>query len=122
MQNRSGRIVLKTMLVAINLVFFATQVSYKFYACSSVPLRQSSERKASKTLSAAGDAFMSGSADGKFLSLDKRYDSKHIFALLPLLAEVDPPLEPDNHGLAEYKGLLFIPPTLIPSQRGPPAI
>lgn len=110
------------MLVVINLVFFATQLSYKFYACASVPLRQSSEVKETKALDFAEGTLMCGSADGKLLSLDKRYDSKHIFALLPLLPGVDPPPESDSDGLSEYKALLFIPPTLIPSQRGPPIV
>jgi hypothetical protein len=122
MKDRSGRVVLKFALVVINLIFFATQLSYKFYACANVPVRQSSEVKAKKTPDLARDALMHGSADSKFLSLDKRYDSKHIFALLPLFPCIDPLPELNIEGLPEYQELLFSHPILIPSQRGPPVV
>jgi hypothetical protein len=114
--------VLKFALVVINLVFFATQLSYKFYACASMPIRQSSEAKATKTLNLAGGILMHGCANSKFLSLDKRYDSKHIFALLPVFPGIDPPPVWKIEGLPEYQEFLFISPILIPSLRGPPVI
>jgi hypothetical protein len=70
----------------------------------------------------ARQMLMHGSADSKFISLDKRYDRKHIFALLPHFQHIDPPAVSYIDRLSEYQELLFIPPVLIPSQRGPPVI
>jgi hypothetical protein len=122
MKDRFGRIMLKFMLVVINLIFFTTQLSYKFYACASVPLRQSSEVKETKTLNLERGALMHGSANSKFLSLDKRFDSKHIIALVPVFPGIDHPPVSKIEGLTEYQEVLFIPPILIPSQRGPPIV
>jgi hypothetical protein len=122
MKDRPGRVILKFALVVINLIFFSTQLSYKFYACASVPVRQASDVKAEKTPDFAKDALMHGSADSMFLSLDKRYDSKHIFALLPLFPGIDPPPESSIEGLSEYQEPLLSLPILIPSQRGPPVV
>jgi hypothetical protein len=122
MKDRPGRVVLKFALVVINLIFFSTQLSYKFYACASVPVRQSIDRSPSKTADLAGNSLMHGSADSKFLSLDKRYDSKHIFALLPLFPGIDPPPESNIEELSGYQELLFSLSIFFPSQRGPPVV
>jgi hypothetical protein len=122
MKDRFGRAALKAALVVINIAFFTTQFSYKFYACASVPVRQSSEVKATKALHLAGGILMHRSAESRFLSLDKRYDSKHIFALLPLFPGIDPSSESTIDGHFEYHEHLFVSPSLIPSQRGPPIV
>lgn len=123
MKDRSCKAALKVVLVVINLVFFTTQLSYKFYAaCASFPVRQSMDWNPTKATVLGGHTLMHGSADSKFLSLDKRYDSKHIFALLPHFQDIDPPPGSYIDRLSEYQELLFIPPILIPSQRGPPVV
>jgi hypothetical protein len=123
MKDRSCKAVLKVVLVVINLVFFTIQFSNKFYAaCASVPVRQSMDSSPRKATVLAGHTLMHGSADRKLLSLDKRYDSKHIFALLALFQDIVPPPGSNIDRLSAYQELLFIPPVLIPSQRGPPFV
>lgn len=121
MNDQPRRVVLKFALVVINLVFFATQLSYKFYACASVPVRQSMEWSPTRIAGLSARSLVRGAVDSKFLSLDKRYDSKHIFALLPLFQGIDPPPGSSISARSKYRELLLILPVLIPSQRGPPA-
>ena len=113
---------LKFMLVVINLIYFTAQLSYKFYACASVPLHQSTEVKATKTLKLGAGTLMHGSADSKFLSLDKRYDSKHIFALLPVIPGIDSLPMSNTDELCEYWEIFFNTSAPLPSQRGPPFV
>jgi len=123
MKDRSCKAVLKVVLIVTNLVFFTTQVSYKFYAASaSVPVRQSMDARPTKATVLAGHALVHETADKRLLSLDKRYDSKHIFALLPLFHDIIPPPGSNIDRLSAYQENLFIPSILIPSQRGPPVV
>jgi hypothetical protein len=122
MKDRSCRAALKVVLVVINLIFFTTQVSYKFYVCASVPVGQSMDRSPTKAADLAGNTLMHGPTDSKFLSLDKRYDSKHVFALPSHFQGIDPPPGSNIDEFPAYQEFQFIPPILIPSQRGPPVV
>ncbi|MBS1605753.1 MAG: hypothetical protein JST42_24045 [Bacteroidetes bacterium] len=113
------RTAFKSTVAVIGLVLFTVQLSYKFYVFSSQPLfgrhataNRHEIRFEGTTVVVSGHVI---------LSLDKRYDIKHVFALLP--QHIDNGAFPAALP-AHYPGE---PPTikenaLLPdSERGPPA-
>jgi hypothetical protein len=113
-------IAIKSALAVIYFAYFTAQLSYKFYVCASFPVFTSTEL----VYRAAGPIFdisIHGRADNNnALSMDKRYNGQHIFALLPPLAAINPLPAGYNSECPAYQLHLFIPPVLIPEQRGPP--
>ena len=112
-------IAIKIALAVIYFAYFTAQLSYKFYVCASFPAFTSTElidRAAGPVI----DISIHGSPGNKALSMDKRYNGKHIFALLLPLSWVNPLPAAYSSELPVYQLRLFIPPVLIPEQRGPP--
>jgi hypothetical protein len=69
-------------LAVIYLVFFTAQLSYKFHICANFPLFGVSDDGVDNKLEAAFDS-KGPNVDHKFyLSVDKRYDFKHVFGLV----------------------------------------
>ena len=112
-------IAIKIALAVIYFAYFTAQLSYKFYVCANYPVFTSTE-PVDRTAGPAFDIVIHGSPDNKALSVDKRYNGKHIFALLLPLSWVNPLPAAYSSELPVYQLRLFIPPALIPEQRGPP--
>lgn len=112
------------------LALFVTQLSGTYYFCASYPYYSAAEspdaawgrtssRKGSPSLHVGG-ALTPESQNTRILSLDKRFDGKHVYAfLLPVIA-VMPPLSAPRIWMQERPERLpqILPP--IPQQRGPP--
>jgi hypothetical protein len=115
--NSRHRFIFRIALIAIYLGFFATQLSYKFYFLASYPC-YSSNTTASKGQNIA--PLMPGARNTFVLSLDKRYDGKHLFPHPEPTFRVNPPLPaPGEHveaGPVEIPILFHCTAT----QRGPP--
>jgi len=111
-------IAIKIALAVIYFAYFTAQLSYKFYVCASFP-SFSSTQLVDGAPGLASD-IIHERAGNKALSMDKRYNGKHIFALLPPLSWVNPQPPAYSSELPVYQLHLFIPPVLIPAQRGPP--
>ena len=80
-RDRGHRLALKCLFAVIGFSFFAVQVSYKFYVYSSRPVFQSAEKVQATGSSAPGHLISPKHRSGGLLSLDKRYDHKHIYEL-----------------------------------------
>jgi len=71
----------KAILVVIGVIFFADQASFKFYRFASYPYCSSGEVGIShRSIFGGKSGFINYDGQAKInLSLDKRYDLKHIF-------------------------------------------
>lgn len=114
------RAAFKSTIAVIGLVLFTVQLSYKFYLFSSRPLFGQNATAPRHRIQFEGTtAVVSGYI---FLSLDKRYDLKHVFVLLPIHIEnrqfpvARPVHYPDKP--AAIKESILLP----DSERGPPAV
>jgi hypothetical protein len=97
------------------LCLFATQLSYKFYCCASVPYYSSG-----RALQVIG-TLIPGPRDIHVLSLDKRYSGKHLFPHPGPIVRVNPPL-PAPREYAETRPVeIFHIFHCTPTQRGPPS-
>ena len=111
-------IAIKIALAVIYFAYFTAQLSYKFYVCASFPAFTSTELI--DRACPAIEISIHGSPGNKALSMDKRYNGKHIFALLPPLSWINPLPPAYSTELPTYQLRQFISPVLIPAQRGPP--
>jgi len=114
----------KGILGIVGVILFMAQLSYKFYQCASVPLKGSQEYFPVHGQAAAHSVSFSND-DGQdrcLLSLDKRYDLKHIY-YLPGSIFCLAPLP-----LAGFSEVYFLSPravsrpNLLSSLRAPPSI
>ena len=80
-REKGRRLALKCLLAVIGFSFFAAQLSYKFYVYSSLPLVHSAGKAQSPGTGASGRLVSPKHVGRVFLSLDKRYDHKHIYDL-----------------------------------------
>jgi hypothetical protein len=116
------RAAFKGALIVINLAFLTTQVSYKFYVCSSFPVFPSVRIAASVAPDYHRHTVVQGLRDGKPMSMDKRYSSELTFALLPPVTTITSSALANTPPISGYQVHLFIPAVLIPLQRGPPTV
>jgi hypothetical protein len=118
-KHSSFEIAIKSALAVIYFAYFTAQLSYKFYVCASFPVFASTAL-VNRATDSAVDIAIHGSADNKALSMDKRYNGKHIFALLLPLPVINPLPVAYGSELPAYRVHLYILPVLLPAQRGPP--
>jgi hypothetical protein len=114
----------KSILVVIGVIFFAEQASFKFYRFASYPCSRSGTKGIShrSILTANSDLVHYDTRAKINLSLDKRYDLKHIFIIpLPLLRFALLPVQIYNHldilPVATAAGA-----SQVISLRGPPSL
>jgi hypothetical protein len=109
------RLIFRIILIVTYLCLFATQLSYKFYCCASVPYYSSRHnRQVSGTL-------IPSPRDVRVLSVDKRYDGKQLFAAYPARSICfDPPLPASNEHVDAGLEQVLHTPQLTASPRGPP--
>jgi hypothetical protein len=115
--NSKHRLIFRIAWIVTYLVLFATQLSGKFYFLASYPC-YSSKTAASKARSMT--PVKPGARNIFVLSLDKRYDGKHLFPHPEPTFRVNPPLPaPGEYAEAGPAGI----PDLFrgaATQRGPP--
>lgn len=112
------RALVRLTLVVTYFAYLAIQVSGRYYQCASVPyyfshIGQTSSGHALKNQSLGPNSF-------QVLSLDKRYDGKHVYALPS--AFIAPANRPDAAVTlrTEHPSSLPVPLPRVPGERGPP--
>jgi hypothetical protein len=115
--NSGHRSIFKIALIVTYLGFFATQFSYKFYFLASYPYYSSGAASQGQKLG----SMMTGANNIFALSLDKRYNGKHLFLHPEPIVRVSPPL-PAPREYAETRPVEISPIFhCTPTQRGPPS-
>lgn len=115
--NSRHRLIFKIALIIIYLGFFTTQLSYRFYFLASYPC-YSAGGGASRAANIG--SMIPGTKNIFALSLDKRYDGKHLFAHPKPTVRLHPPL-PVAREYAESRpvGIRYTP-RIAATPRGPP--
>jgi len=115
--NSRHRSIFKIALIVTYLGFFATQLSYKFYFLASYPYYSSGAASKGQKLG----SMMTGANKIFALSLDKRYNGKHLFPHPGPVIYVNPPL-PAPREYAEARPVeIFHIFHCVLTQRGPPS-
>jgi len=111
----------KCIFPVIGVVLFTVQVSYKFFVFASQPLFRSEIRTTNHFFRISANPASPNVHNDHRLLLDKRYELKHVFALLTPLFEL-------NHYPGEVKsffdpcpGSISFFTFLSPTLRGPPS-
>jgi hypothetical protein len=115
--NSRHRLIFRIALIVTYFGFFATQLSYKYYFLASYPCYSSG---AATSNGQNIGQMMPGAKNVFALSLDKRYDGKHLFPHPEPAFRINPPLPAPG----EYPDTapVEIPPLFhcTATQRGPP--
>ncbi|HUB60410.1 MAG TPA: hypothetical protein VL978_06905 [Puia sp.] len=122
--------IIRFALIVAYLALFVTQLSGRYYFCASYPFYSAAQgqgaawgktpSKGTSSLSQVRGALTPDSQNIRVLSLDKRFDGKHVYALLsPLIAAILPLPAPR---IWRQERPASLPHILrpIPQQRGPP--
>jgi hypothetical protein len=109
-------LIFEIALIVTYLGFFATQLSYKFYFHASYPCYSSGTPSTGQNMA----PMVPGPRNIFVLSLDKRYDGKHLFPhpepTVRLLPPIPAPREYAETGPVEIPNLFYC----VATQRGPP--
>jgi hypothetical protein len=109
--------IIRIALIVTYLSFFVTQLSYKYYFCASFPCYFSGYQGASSCQ--VKGTVIPGPNDMHILSLDKRFDGKHVARMSPNIV-----IAPPAYALRAFVQqppvslLHILPPAAV--QRGPP--
>jgi hypothetical protein len=115
-KNKRSRFAFKCILSLICLILFSVQLSYKFYQFSSFP---SSHNLVSYNVR-TGDKQIRNSPDKTSLSLDKRYDARHLFALISPFFDMAHPFVQNKCEFQVFRPAIIFSIRRIISLRGPP--
>jgi hypothetical protein len=117
-RHKWSRVALKCILSVICLSLFSAQLSYKFYEFSSLPSCHKSDRYQVRSYKRVVTTH--SQADKVFLSLDKRYDITHLFALTSPSFRMNHPLVQDKREFSVLYSRIVSPVHRCTSLRGPP--
>jgi hypothetical protein len=114
----------KCILSLLWLALFAEQSSYKFYQLASTPQNHSRKVGTNETCPGSDHIFSNcPNHTGMSLSLDKRYNLKHIFTLPAPLQRIDAlPTEHKNKCFFFYSEATICSSCLTTALRGPPVV
>ncbi|MDR3717007.1 MAG: hypothetical protein P4L51_29705 [Puia sp.] len=121
-RHRYQRFVFKFILSVIGISLFAGQLSYKFYLHASLPVFHAAFAKENTGQSEnAGHPILPNYHNRQLLTLDKRYDAKHIFELFTPPSQIVtlPPVR-QTAKFIQLAGAVVSNTAIIITLRGPP--